>query len=92
MSVVRQLKEKNELGGVLEALTLDTRTLQEFLTTDNETEFVGKLGAALNEAEIDMLKNLKKDIIQSVNANIMSLSEKVSKITNKRALCNGTCW
>lgn len=92
MGAVRQLKEKNELGGVLEALALDTRTLHEFLITDNETEFVGKIGVVLNEAEMDMLKNLKKDIIQSVNTNIMSLSEKVSKIANKQSLCNGTCW
>ncbi len=92
MSAVRQSKEKNELGGVLEALTGDARVLQEFLTTDKETEFVSKLGVSLSEAEMDMLKDLKKNIIQSVNVNIMTLSEKVSKITNKRALCNGTCW
>ena len=46
----------------------------------------------LNTEELIEVRKLKEEIIQTVNQNIMILSEKISKITNKRELCNGTCW
>ncbi|MBR3470089.1 MAG: hypothetical protein IKH28_10460 [Lachnospiraceae bacterium] len=81
-----------EMVVLLNKMTSDTSVLQSFIAEKDTTDFLRKIDVQLSQEEKETLQALREEILKTVNQNIMTLSEKISKITNKRLLCNGTCW